>query len=401
MNCVKPIASVFIIWLIISSCRDSNNQTVNITSADVAFNTGFPTHIKCYGSYFDEKYREELVFFADPKSSRCLKTFNLKGELKDSISLSEVLSHRFLIDGINILSRDTIVINSYYPNSIYMLDHKGHVWKTLFLDDLVQWNDSTLDNVEYWSSTQPNSTLGENGTIYLANSFDINLRLEQYDKVSAYKRYFNLEHRLPYFLKLNNVFSDSISTQLVLDDYYRLFSDKYESYSFAIPFYYSTDSLVFLFAQFSDKILYFPHNEPDKMRTFKITSSYSDIGFDPIEISETTIESWADKMNSTTQSNGGISRFFYHPQTQVYSVITTLDKPQAKSMEENYYDRRFSLQILNKEFKKIAEQDYSYQGYDFSGEIPIKDGLLIKKRNITNTPIRYEKIEYSVLRFNR
>lgn len=397
----KPIFAILIsIAVLTISCK--KQETLQIVQLeDVVFHTGFPQNSKCYGSYYDAYHKQELIYFSDPKYCKCLKTYTLSGELKDSIPLGNVFTDTFTIDALNIYARDTILINSYFPNILYMADYKGNVWNTL-LPNSLPGRDTTYQ-YEYWSSMQPNSIIGGKEHIYLHNNANVEFNPVNNDYVEAYKNFYRKSNKVPFLIKIDGLFSEQPFASLEPEDYFhRLYSNaNIEDEIFGLPFFYSTDSLVFVFNPCSDKVLYYPHNNPNKLNTFTVKSQYSKIGAPAIELNEETIKTRSDEINKNVQTMGNISRLYFNKNAQVYYVGVTHSIPEGKTREEHYYDRPFSIIFLNKDFEKIAEHDYSYLGYSFGKIIPTDDGFLIGKRNDSIPSKLHDKYTYTRFRLDR
>jgi hypothetical protein len=137
---------IIFILLIISTlfaCTNTEkNKIKDITNAvkiskSVNFKTGVLTiNNRFKGIYYDKDLKQEVVYFSD-FGRTFIKTFNIKGELMDSVPLANALKELTRKIGfIYPYSKDTVFCGNEY-NKIIVIDHNGDVFHTINIDNIL------------------------------------------------------------------------------------------------------------------------------------------------------------------------------------------------------------------------------------------------------------------------
>lgn len=358
-----------------SGCKNNPNpEIVNV----VEFPVGFMTAPKNTGTFYNLDSSEENIYFADPVSNKCIKTFTLDGTLIDSIPLQEAIKNIGTVDGISILHRDTILINSVITNQLVAINHKGKVWLKKDLNYILKTDDG--NTYELSSSVLPNSQSNANELIF-RSQFAENKLDEVENRVPKtrfdYLKYFYQKFiASPHLVKINDVFSEKPKVTFGTNSFYESLSD-----SLIVPievsFFKLVNNHIILFTNYSDEVFLINSENMKISESFKITSDFTAVGIKPPLFSPETFNELDFTMAKTKPF---INQLFYNPNTQEYYVIVMHDISTINIEKEGLY-RPFSVIVYDSAFKRKKEFNFPNQEHSGYQSILTKEGLMFAKNN--------------------
>lgn len=375
--------------LLFSNCSPLSEKVEKID--EITFNVGFSTLSKYTGILSKDTNFGELIYFADPVTNKIIKFFTLRGELVDSIPLNEALKYIHEIDGIAILSKDTIIINSQYTNQIVAINSKGNVWYNI---EFGQINDTTHNVYEIYSSAMSNFLKNSNLLIYncsfRSNTNDKLLGLEPSTQIDYLKYYYNKSYDSPYFVKITNFFTQKPKMEFFLP---KTFEKKTDSAMiFVEPAFYKVENnFIYLFSTYSDNIYIVNTKNFSVEKKIKISSNYTNVGVKPLPINENNINSMQEIINENAKLKGHINRCFYNSIEKKHYVVVFHELiSQTQKLKQGLF-RPFSVIVFNELFIKENEYIFSEDLYKGGYSILTSHGLMFQKKNTNN-----EKVTYSV-----
>lgn len=390
---------LLILSLILGSCKDRLLVDRVEKVRTVVFNIGFNYYPNDSGCFFNSD--DDLSFyFCDQTTEKELKFFNKNGKLTDSVSLIKGIN--IIGDDavtISVISKDTIVLCSFYKNEIVAINSHGEIWLHLEIEKILP--EGLKNNYEFWSNSH--TSFDRNDISYFLRAWpDYNNVMKKNsaenmgfaDKTVVYSKELFIT---PYFLNITNYLSSSPTVNMGLTDLYShictedcLFSE--------IPYYRFINNKIIFFSEYSDKLFII---DPDELRIdgqIKIKSKYTPIGGAATIINKETVYKQRQQQNDIRTSKGRISNVFYDKNTENYLLIITHKKYDNKFFKTNAYLKFFSIIILNNRFEFVDEVLFDSGKYNTYSGIMTNEGLALEEINLENSQ-KGEK-SYAIFKIN-
>ena len=381
---MRKFLSIVLVLVVLSCSKESEMRS----EKEVVFKVGYEPVSVLSGYYKDES----LLYFTDPATTQQIKLFDLKGNFKDSISLTEVINQYPEIADIHIFSLDTIVVTSRYINRISVLNRNGKIWKQLDLDNKVIDSEQNKYWLQQSSFASPNK---EKDRLVYHSEWRGNLIDDAKDKTpnktEEYIKYFNRKSYDSYvFVSVEGLFGSKPKLTFGLKDFYHEINDD--------PFYLIggmftiVKDYIYVFRYFSDNIFIIDKNTLELINKVKLTSAYTTIGIKPPVTSEDF-----DYLKTVSRQKGTIQRLLYDETKDEFYVILTKDIKEEK--EEGSY-RPFVVQCYDKNFKLKVEKEFGASKYSpFIAYLVEGELMLYKKNNNSNSLKNGEQI-FEFFNFN-
>jgi hypothetical protein len=385
---------LYLFTLFILSCGAIESQAPNST---IEFNVGYNSQHKFTGSFFNKQNKEFILYFADPITYKWIKFYSLNNKIIDSINLRPVCKLLGNVDGIHIISMDTIVLNNSKNNQIAVLNSKGDILKFIELNKLknpiegLQYS-SQLSFLPYLNNDTPLNSFVI-GIDFRRDSLDIKKEIIPNGKLDRMKYYAKKYYEAPYLLQINNPFDSLPILDFKLNGFYKNITNNPHCIFGEPPFFKKVGGNYLVISWYSDAI--FVYDEKfNFLKKITIQSDFCSFENKPMAIDSSIFTNGEEKNNNQIQNNSGLINVFYDDVSESYSVIV---KHKFITEQKNAMDifKPFSIITLNKDFKKIHESNYSDSTYlRCAGAIQVKNGLLIRHENQEKT-MKYSFYSYS------
>lgn len=363
------------------SCGN-NNSTIEMKKEHV-FNLNYRSLPKYTGIHNDKKTSHELIYFADPITNKCIKFFDINGTLKDSISLKNAIDTIGEIDGISIISIDTILIASLRTNKIIAINKLGKVWYYLNLNKLINEKNGN-EYIFHFSSLS--NFMEESRDLILNCEWRFN-RYDRANDIEPSKRFENVKYycqksyETPYFMKISNLFDSIPNIQFGLNGFYKNVSKTPDI--FVEPnFHKFINGKVYLYSTFLNTIFEINGITFKIEKKFEIKSNYTTFNFHPEKVRKETIFNFDEKLNYNGKTQGSINRLFYDTVKKEFYVIIFHELKDKTVIKTNGYFRPFSVIIYNQDFTQSHEFNFAdstnYEGYR---ALLTSEGLMIPIKN--------------------
>ncbi|WP_143083890.1 DUF4221 family protein [Flexibacter flexilis] len=354
------------------SCNKSQNQ-------DITFDVGFNSQPKFTGTFQDSK-GTEFVYFAEPVSRKCIKVFSTTGQYLYTIPLKEAIGFLQHIGGIQIVSKDTIVINSEYTNQLCAINSEGTILKKIFLNDIVP---DKINQYEFGTSYM-NYPVSIQKSLFFAADWSSNLNDEKAGKVpqesDKYHEY-RAQQQLykPYLLRITNIL-DKPTAEFGADSFYYKINNTDKFTYPELPFFTHANDKLFLITPYDKNIFVVDENTLKIENKIPIHSAHTNIGIKPIPIDSFDILGNEATLNYKFQTIGSNTRVFFNEKQNLYYVIVLHSTNHKMTTRDRTEARGFSIITLDSTFKQIAERNFANTDYFGVYIFPIKNGLLIDKK---------------------
>jgi hypothetical protein len=380
-----------------TNCSSSNKKLEKVK--DIEFNIGYNNSIT--GVCYDCNQQNELIYFANPISQKCIKFFTVDGKLNDSVSLRNAINELANIDGISVISKDTIIINSQYTNRYVVINRTGDIWLSIDMNDLIdktepdfyEFRISSVSN----SSTDKNTLLLNCGWYY--NKKDRLTNNEPKEFLEHIQYHYDHVYQSPYFFKVSDCFTKRPKVGFGLEDFYKNLAE-YSGLTVEPSTYCLIGDYIYVFSTFSNRIFKVNKNTMKIEKWIEVVSKYTIIGTPMPKITEESVYQIQDTVLYNERTKGLIARMYYAEKENIFYVVVYHEVKDVKGVPERDMKRHFSIIIYDKEFKKLHEEafvDGIYMGW---GVLATAQGLLIPKNNTNETKINNGKSIYTLYKYS-
>ncbi len=380
---------LFIAVLYFFSCSNPENDN-NIKSnhlefvRNYEFKVGMSIRRKHSGIYYDKEEKQEYMYFGNVVTDKVIKLFSFENGLVRKIPLDKVTNEENIED-FSIISLDTIIVLSQYTNKLFFINREGDIWKKIALDSLIIH--PTKDYYEF--STSPYSEINiDNSRIILGADWrekdqkpDYKTQLEEIKDF-----YYNL-WKSDRYLRINIDANGINDYRFGCSLYNTFFPDDSIVDFIELDNYYIANNDIFVWSDYSNKIMILNSDSLTIKKTIKIESKLSPIGANLIPINEKTVTKLQELTLKNARTSGIITRIFYDSHNNIYYFVML--KQISYDFFEKYKYRPSILMIFDKEFNKIEEFNITrdQKGFIFSSN----KGLLLNKIDDSKS----ENIKYS------
>ena len=345
-------------------------------------NQAFPNGYRTGNSQIVHYDNEEHICFGDYYTHKKIAIHTLEPNTShiEFVNLQPITDRHEKIQAYEVINLDTILVLPYYSNILYLINQKGVIWKTINLNPYLKEKGS-FELLTCAAPFQFNDTT----LIFSLDYSPYNLPVEDFNDLYKYRI---ASDKAPTLFKIDNIFSDSLSVQFGLYNFYNNFLPQDCIKAEGRIFTFTEDKILFNSA-YSDSIYIINPSTLELEKTIVVQSDYSDLMVEGVKI-EDHLQN-PDLINNNFKSNGQIRRILFDIDQNLYYVITC-----HKPTEELF---PWSIIVLDNEFKKITEIVMDHTKYNANMQI-CSDGLLISNYYETlNDSDHFEKNSFALFRY--
>ncbi|MDD2412864.1 MAG: hypothetical protein PHN55_12830 [Dysgonamonadaceae bacterium] len=395
---LPKIVLFFTLIIALSSCN-SNKKLEKVN--DIEFNIGYTFVPRNAGICYDYTEKKELIYFANPISQKCIKFFTVDGKLNDSITLRNAIKELANIDGISVISKDTIIINSQYTNRYVVVNRKGEVWLSVDMNELI--DKTELNFYEFGMSSVSNSSADKNTLMlnccWYYNKKDRMMNKEPKEEFANCQYVYNSLNESPYFFKVSGFLTSTPTVSFGLKRFYKKIAT-YSGCSTESKKYSLIGDYTYVFSAFLNTILKVNTSTMKIEKRIEVNSDYTTIGTPMPKITEESMYHLQDTVLINGRTKGLIARMYYSKEQEKYYVIVYHEVKNVKGLLEEDLRRHFSIIIYDKAFKKLHEEAFMDGVYLGWGALVTSQGLLIPKNNTNETKINNGKSTYTLFKYS-
>lgn len=380
--------SVSLLFLV-AACK---NYTEDEASSTVSFNTGFRVSPRFSGIYVDKVSGDELLFFAEPVTRKCIKRFTLNGEFKDSVLLGEAKKYLGKIDRIRVISVDTIILCSVETNRVAFVDRNGRCWKKLDLGPIL-----FREQCKHYSLSAMDI---ERNSLYFHLSWQVDV-CDLMDNKIPVDHFENSRYRdrqifnSPYLLRINNIFSDSLSYKFGLDSFYSNISSKPKAFVEDANFLVDEEFII-VYSKYSNSVFLVDSGNLRVAKKWNLESPKTKIGIEALDAEVKHNVYLQDKIQLLLDTKGYVIGVYRDGRTRHLLVLVNHEVDVNSSNGEKGVHRPFSLMIFDQQLVKRDEKIFAGDLLQSNFCLMSAQGLLIHHQNKANEK-RNET--FSVFRF--
>ncbi|WP_430614989.1 hypothetical protein [Flavobacterium sp. JP2137] len=356
-------------------------------SRSVVLDIGFVSKGKFRGHLYDRKSKETLLYFADPITDKVIKFFNAHGELTDTISLSKGILELRQIDGLSVISMDSIILINERGNQLCAIDKSGTVWHRL---DLSQFCEGT-GQVYYFSTSGSGNFVLDGKSVLLHPNWVRKHSDSMGRKVARtlYEdSYYFYSHwvRAPHLIKVENFLSSSPVAVYGLPDFYWNIDHNVAPY---IDGRYSTyqNKHIFVFSSFSPYLLRVDPTDLNQLEQLRIVDDARAVAV-PAPLAQ---DFDSKVLNFELQHKSIVGDFGYCSKSKKYLLIQTIDF--SKNTEIEY--RPFKAVIFDEGLQFEREVVIDQNKYLWHNSLIVEDGVyLLKNKQDENTGFGVKEYDF-------
>ncbi len=260
---------LILILCFIYSCQHDNKDYEKIkliNNKKHSFDTGFKNYIAPRTYVFNN---ELFVVYSDFVTFKKLVLHKYNSTEKIEIPVNEIIDKNEKILSFDILNLDSILILTGYTNHLYLINKLGEIQKMIDFNPFL--NKFYNPKYSFEMSGVSESFMINDTTLIVSLSpyFDV----EKFEMVSYYETIY--KDSIPYLFKVDNIFSDSISSSFGLYNFYDRFSDKEDFVGELKTICFSNDNIV-VKTHYSDTIYFIDKYSLQIKNMVKISSKYID-----------------------------------------------------------------------------------------------------------------------------
>ncbi len=213
----RDLRLLFFVFLI--GCSASSDRPGLTLHGGKSFAVGHRVSHKHAGMFISQNI--EYFYFGDVTTNKKISVFSNQGVKLYDIPLQSVLK-RAKIDDFSVISADTVIVLSEHTNHLYFINRFGLIWKEVDLNPYLAVQDP-LHKYMLLSSMYQDFYM--NGQIYL-RSYLIWDEPGQPSMVNQYISYFSKVNGGPFFVKISNLYGDSLKVVFGLYGFFNRFTGK-------------------------------------------------------------------------------------------------------------------------------------------------------------------------------
>jgi hypothetical protein len=355
----KSIWFFILIIVFFSSCENKNEFDVVEThdsikhfiekqaNDSVLLDVGLITAANFKGTYYDEVLDEDLIYVYNDVADHRLIFVNTQNKIRYEVDVTEFRKQGFETENIDVISLDTIIILTRHTNQLYFLNREGEIWKHIDLNEILPF---THDKYECGACVFA-PMMFNNDDMLLTTYWEGNDSIIiDYNKSDWEKDYTYNKWHSNYLLRIDDVYDTTVSTVSNFQ-YYKAFFPQ-DSMSRIIPFsqYDFFDEHIYITSMHSDMVMKLDMNNFHVLDTFKVTSNYTNVGMDCIDLDSPDIQS---ESLLNTRNAGLIRSLRYDKYRENFYITLYAENPKPYTLDVK--SRNWVLQKYDKAFNLLSE----------------------------------------------
>jgi hypothetical protein len=335
----------------------------------------------------------EYIYFAEPLTKRVLDILTLDGELKWHVPLNALKSLNEKVEGIQILSPDSILVLSMYTNHLYCFNSKGEVWKYIDLNPLLEELGGGEHEVfvpSFGGNFYKNDTL-----LFLGTSRMEFEKQPSWEAIDVVRKEFNFANSAPHFFRFVNVFSNRMQADAGLVGYTAKYLCGSDSMALGAFQYLWTKNDLIRYSEHSNQFHSVSTSSLEVVETISARSQYSSVGCEPLLVEFKNFESGA--IVETRQTQGCMVQMVHDHYRNLYYLSVKHDVRNRKDLDDVRDGRGpWSLMVYNSDLELMNEILMPEQTYAPENLIVCKQGLLIGTNRREYKTYEHDKAKYEL-----
>jgi hypothetical protein len=369
---------VFILLLASVGCREKETSTKgDIQLLDsIVFETGFPVNPMFCGSFMDRKTAGEIVYFADPVTTKKLLYFDGLGHPLDSVPLLPFLDSLDQLAGMSAWNMDTVLFFGSHNNRYVFGGRQGPWSRTVELPSTINGVGSGL---EFTHSFLTSSV--QRGQLLLCPGIVTTSLQAVYDTLTSctpLEYLYRLNNLLPRYVSLDPFHPERGMTARLDSFYWKLASGP--NAMFEVPSIDCVQGSAFIHSIYSDKVIVIEDPLHPPVSTFQVSSAHTSCSLPAYALTSQSITAYSDSIDQVINQGGCIRSVFFDLPSQKFVVLVVHALPPGSHPKQFVRDRSFSLVLFDKGFKPVGEVAFGAGVYDSMLHLSLRSGTYMLER---------------------
>lgn len=243
---MKKIILYFIFLISLIGCQQASkyeeNSIILKNKQRHIYQTGFKSELRSY-----KFNNQEYIAYDDFVTYKKIVLHGVNSNDKIEIPVNEVLKRDNKILTYDIINLDSILIMSGYTNHLYLINQLGEIKKMIDFNPILEKFYNSNYSLEL-TGFKEHFLFNDTTLICALTPF---LEVENFEWEIYYEQIYN--DSLPYFIKIDNIFKDSLIYKFGLYDFYQNFSEKSEFTGELNTWSFANDNIIVV-SLFSDTL---------------------------------------------------------------------------------------------------------------------------------------------------
>lgn len=196
--------------------------------------------------------------------------------------------------------------------------------------------------------------------------------------------FYNYFYNSPYFFKLSNYFSDTLSFEFGLDDIYHQICEDNSDYGEFPTYTYIKDKLIF-YSMFSNSLFIINPDDFQIEKKLELKSKFTKIGHPAVSLTKGKVMEQRHESQKIMEKIGKILSVFYD--NSYYYIVLKHEDLKSENPKESKTASSFSVIVLNDNFVFVDEFLFDAKEYEQYSGMMTKKGLAFQKTNTQNEKI--------------
>jgi hypothetical protein len=366
--------------MFLGSCSAESKSTPPGKSLVFKKNLNFYSGFLSGNVQIEEFDNDEFICFGDYKTHRKIVLHSLKTDLTHTIDLNQIYNRGEKILAYEITNLDTISILCYRTNTLYFINQSGEIWKQLDLNPYI----TPHGPYELMRSSTP---FCYNDTT-LIFSLSYNDPHFKYGSSKELAEYYNANYKRPKLFKIQNIYSDTLITQIGLENLYTRFTPKNHVAAEGNHFEMDENGITVI-SSYCDTVYKIDPVSFKIIDQKRIHSKYTNLSIQTLPIKDFFKN--PSLANDNFRSDGQLREIVWDSKKHVYYCFTNHKLKNDKFP--------MSIIVLDKDLNQIKEFKMDETKYQFTGLV-CSSGLLVSNFNETkNDSDHFEKNTYALFSY--
>ncbi len=335
---------IFTLLSSVYSCQKKEGLQLKKIGQQV-FETEFIPSPTFSGYYMDSKTGIEYLYLSNGRTDKKVSFFTLNGELIKTIDFKNATrGHR--LDDISIWSMDTILALSTGKGIVSAINGSGHLIRRFDVNKLLP---DSSPGTYMMSSTDDDFLYKKDIYLYRGHKSPVN---PQKTYLHHLIKSNNLKRNLPYFIKVENIFSETPVLTFLVDSFYANFIPKNHDIS-DLPSYSFLNSCIQIISFKIDCLFIYDLEGKHIATTYLDYQNKVDQSLKQYELKE-GYETSMQKYDFWSTLNASIATKVYFDNKKQRYYVVALHAYEGPD-EDSWDKRHWSMLVYDKNFKPIDE----------------------------------------------
>ena len=387
---IKALRDTLFLLLVISlsNCATKHGQQLT-KMEDKYVDLGFASSPRCDGTFFNRLTGEQMYYYSNIFTTKCVKIFDSNFQLKATIPLND-FPDRQNIRWIQVIAQDTVAILCYRGiDVVYVCDFSGKITRTIDTHGMKE------GDMHFETPMASGTSLYHDSKLYLKYALNKSKLYHSHDQnYETYKKSDSMLMDCPYMVSIDLFTNDS--AQVFNKLFYNIYKENYE-YGDAIyddgGYHFIANDKLFMFIGHNGKLYIVDLQTQQIEKIITLESDHTKIGY--------SMKPYRYTPDSYTEHKGKQHSFLWYNASNITSIAWDRHKKQYYisiqhlfpipfEHTDSWWSKRksqtYSILVLDENFEKKGEAIMP-----LIGSIKVHPRGILIENTMSNTDKEYDK----------